>query len=86
MIGKQQEERKAAPKPPKKKPMDVIGSSCIWGGTELEMLTVDVEWDVNVRDMILEAYFDFSELKNYEKCAHMGCRADFRQKAAIQSV
>ena len=46
----------------------VIGSSCTWRENELDHFGVEVKRDVDVREMILEKFFNFEGFARYEKC------------------
>jgi hypothetical protein len=72
-----QEERNAAkpprtPKTPKmeKENMPVVGetSGSTWGSRGLDRFKVTVKWDVDALERIPKEYFEFSNIKHYNRC------------------
>ena len=45
-----------------------MSSSCTWGDVEFDHLKVDIQRDVNVREMIPEKFFSFEKLESYAEC------------------
>ncbi len=59
-MSKRQAKRKMSILPartPSPKRIDVIGSSCTWGETELERFQVKIRHDVDPKEMIPEGFF-----------------------------
>jgi hypothetical protein len=71
---KQQAKRKAnyrgSKTPPKQEEqkIPIIGSSCTWRDAELDHLRVKVRRDVDVREFILDKFFEFDHLEEYDEC------------------
>ena len=51
-----------------KEVVQVIGSSCTWRDPEIEQFKVDVQRDVDPKQMIPERFFNFEQLEGYLEC------------------
>jgi hypothetical protein len=70
-MSKRQAKRKTSILPartPSPKRIDVIGSSCAWGETELDRFQVEVRRDIDPKEMIPDRFFSFDCLEEYRNC------------------
>jgi hypothetical protein len=78
MEGEKRQQKRATvtgaitPRKSKTPQIPVIGSGSTWGEDEVDLFKVNVEGDVDAKQMIPEKWFDFGGLEHYRESSSFG--------------